>query len=586
MPSLFINSVEIEVQPKENIVQAARRAGVEIPHYCWHPDLSVVASCRMCLVEAGTKKDDGTVAMQPRLVPACQTPATPNTVVVTDSPKVKSSQAQTLEYLLLNHPLDCSICDQAGECYLQDYTYQFGKAESRLDEPKVQRQDKYYIGEQIALFTDRCVMCTRCVRFTREYSGTAELFVTSRGSVEEIEVLPGQPCDNKLAGNVVDLCPVGALCSKDFLYKKRVWWLKSADSVCQLCSTGCSITVDQSESKVERVRPRENPQAQGSFMCDDGRFGWKFAHSENRIRAPRIGRASHGQVASPQLTTIGAPTNAVEQYSMSVNQSTPLATATVSDLTFADPWPGLINHLQSVLKQSAQDHPTKTLAVFSPFMTCEEAYLLADYLKKTNPKITLAMGPVPVVGEDDTYPKGPKGQSPAAEKTRFTIRAEKAPNRLGVEAVLQHFQKSIVNDEQWLSSMELNPFETVLVVGNSPAEWLNDETVSKLRRAGKLIVVDILENNLTHAADVVIPGVSFVEKEGTVVNHAGLAQTFHPAIRCSDGTRPDVRTYMELSGRSGLYHGPTIRAEMASVIPAFAAFETGELGELGKRVFS
>ena len=300
MSTVFINDIEVEVGPKENLVQAAERAGVEIPHYCWHHDLSVVASCRMCLVEVGEKKPDGTIAMIPKLVPACQTPAKPNTVVLTNSEKVKKAQAQTLEFLLLNHPLDCSICDQAGECYLQDYTYKYGKAHSRLNEPKVQRVDKYHIGEQIALFTDRCVMCTRCVRFTREISGTSELHVTNRGSVEEIDVFPGEPCNNKLAGNVVDLCPVGALCSKDFLYKKRVWWLKTQNSVCQGCSTGCSIHVDQEENRLYRIRPRENALAQGSFMCDEGRFGWKYVESEARLFGPRVGKlkaASQHQAA-------------------------------------------------------------------------------------------------------------------------------------------------------------------------------------------------------------------------------------------------------------------------------------------------
>ncbi len=152
----------------------------------------------MCLVEVGERKEDGSVVMGPKLVPACQTPVKDNTVIKTNTAKVQQSQQMTLEFLLLNHPLDCSICDQAGECYLQDYTYKYGKAHSRLDEPKVQRMDKYHIGEQIALFTDRCVMCTRCVRFTREISGTAELQVVSRGSIEEIDVFPDKPCNNKL----------------------------------------------------------------------------------------------------------------------------------------------------------------------------------------------------------------------------------------------------------------------------------------------------------------------------------------------------------------------------------------------------
>ncbi|MFY7877772.1 MAG: 2Fe-2S iron-sulfur cluster-binding protein, partial [Pirellula sp.] len=188
MPKVIVNDIEVDADPKDNCILAARKAGVEIPHYCWHEALSVVASCRMCLVEVGEKKPDGTVVMGPKLVPGCQTPIKDGTVIKTDTQKVKTSQALTLELLLLNHPLDCSICDQAGECYLQDYTYKFGKAQSRLDEPKIQREDKYHIGEQIALFTDRCVMCTRCVRFTREVSGTAELQVVARGSHEEIDV--------------------------------------------------------------------------------------------------------------------------------------------------------------------------------------------------------------------------------------------------------------------------------------------------------------------------------------------------------------------------------------------------------------
>ncbi|MFM8174006.1 MAG: 2Fe-2S iron-sulfur cluster-binding protein, partial [Pirellulaceae bacterium] len=232
MATVYINDQPVEVPDDSNAIQAAQAAGVEIPHYCWHPELTVVASCRMCLVEVGERKEDGQFAMQPKLVPGCQTKVRPNMAIRTATPTVQNAQAQTLEYLLLNHPLDCSICDQAGECYLQDYTYRYGRAKSRLNEPKVQRQDKYHIGQQLALFTDRCVMCTRCVRFTREISGTSELHVISRGSVEEIDVAEGHPCNNKLAGNVVDLCPVGALCSKDFLYKQRVWWLKSQDSVC------------------------------------------------------------------------------------------------------------------------------------------------------------------------------------------------------------------------------------------------------------------------------------------------------------------------------------------------------------------
>ncbi len=228
MAVVYVNNRPVDIgSDKLNLVQAALRGGVLIPHYCWHPALTVVASCRMCLVEVGERKPDGTVTMQPKVVPACQTSARDGTIVITNSDKARHAQEQTLESLLLNHPLDCPVCDKAGECLLQDYSFEFGRAQSRMIDDKNQPPNKPHIGDQITLFTDRCILCSRCVRFTREISGTAELQVIDRGHHSEIDIFPGEPCNNKLAGNVVDICPVGALCSKDFLYKQRVWYLKS-----------------------------------------------------------------------------------------------------------------------------------------------------------------------------------------------------------------------------------------------------------------------------------------------------------------------------------------------------------------------
>ena len=353
MATVTVNGKEVSLGDGErlNCIQAAKRADVEIPHYCWHPAMSVVASCRMCLVEVGDKKPDGTVAMVPRVVPGCQTPVKDGSVIVTDSAKVKQAQAATLEYLLLNHPLDCPTCDQAGECFLQDYTYKFGHMQSRLMEPKELKPDKDYIGDQITLFTDRCVMCTRCVRFTREISGTGELQVINRGDREEIDIFPGIPVNNKLAGNVVDICPVGALCSKDFLYKQRVWWLKSADSVCPDCSTGCSIKVDQNNETVFRLKPRENPQAQGHFMCDDGRFGWKYIHSDERLKRPEVSQG---------------------------------------DRRAAVDWDTALNATRTALQEASKKNPKAVAAVLSPWMTVEEAYLLAKHLKGLSSDIRLA----------------------------------------------------------------------------------------------------------------------------------------------------------------------------------------------------
>src|SRR5262245_20308915 len=305
MATVYVNDRPVDIgNDRLNCVQAAERAGVLVPHYCYHPGLTVVAACRMCMVWMGDLKD-GKVTMVPKVLPGCQTPVKDGTVIITgeydqrdkslpalayDSKYVpgeraKKAQADTLEGLLLNHPLDCPVCDKAGECKLQDYSFEYGRTQTRMIDPKNTPPNKPGISSKITLFTDRCILCTRCVRFTREVSGTAELQVVSRGHHSEIDVFPGRPLENKLSGNVVDLCPVGALGSKDFLYTQRVWYLKAADGVCPNCSTGCSVHVDQNKDIVYRLRPRVDPdsEANGYFMCDEGRWGYHYVTSPDRI---------------------------------------------------------------------------------------------------------------------------------------------------------------------------------------------------------------------------------------------------------------------------------------------------------------
>lgn len=550
MPNILVNDKTVTLPDHErlNLIQAAQRAGVEIPHYCWHPALTVVASCRMCLVEVGDRKADGTIAMQPRVVPACQTPAKDGTVVVTNSKKVKDAQAATLEYLLLNHPLDCPVCDQAGECLLQDYSYKFGRSQSRLQEDKIIRPDKEHIGDQIALFTDRCVMCSRCVRFTREISGTSELQIVNRGSHAEIDIFPGHPCDNKLAGNVVDLCPVGALCSKDFLYKQRVWFLQSQKSVCPNCSTGCSITVDQNKNIVYRLRPRFNPQAQGHFMCDEGRFGFKYINCEDRLISPMVRRDGH---------------------------------------LIHTTWDSLMPVLRRELSEAVARNPSQVAFVLSPWLTCEEAYLFAKYARSLSSEVHLALGPVPVVGHDDTYPKGPRGEP--EQPVKFTIRAEKCPNRRGVEAVLKHFQASasrqapdeVLTFTQLVQKIDEGSVKTLYMVGGYHEPWVTPEQATSLLTLDLLIVQDLLPSTASDLAKYVLPGGSFAEKDGTFVNHAGLAQSIRRSIRSPGEARPDGRIAMELMERRGLFHAPTLRQELAKEVPFFAPLAGADLGEYG-----
>ncbi len=551
MPTVYVNDKPVEIgAARLNCVQAADLAGTFVPHYCYHEALSVVASCRMCLVEVGERKPDGTVVMQPKVLPGCQTPVKDGTVIVTGDydkrdaatvalnyppdyvkagkpgDRAKKSQADTLEGLLINHPLDCPVCDKAGECKLQDFSYAYGRSESRMVDEKNTPPNKPGLSSTITLFTDRCIMCTRCVRFTREISGTAELLVNGRGHHEEIDTFPGRPLENKLAGNVVDLCPVGALGSKDFLYKQRVWYLKTADQVCSGCSTGCSTHVDTNKDIVYRLRARENPLAQGFFMCDEGRYGYHFANSGDRFQRPQVKRDGRFH-----------PTT----------------------------WSQITPQLKQELADAAKANPRGVVAVLSPFLTVEEAFLLGTYFKSLSADVRLALGPVPVVGDDDRYPKDVRGN--AVEPTKFTIRAEKCPNRTGVEAVLTHLQGAVIPfadvagealDAAWFAGGYPDPGHAEAGI---PADW---------KAPALLVAQDLFPSLVTAAAKYVLPGTASFEKEGTFVNHAGLAQPFARAARPPVEARTELQLAYDLLGRRGLAQAAAVRKEVAAAIPLFA----------------
>jgi NADH-quinone oxidoreductase subunit G len=549
MATVYVNGKPVNIgNDRLNLIQAADRGGVFIPHYCWHPALSVVASCRMCLVEVGEMKD-GKPVMQPKVVPGCQTPAKDGTVIVTDSKKAKDAQAQTLEGLLLNHPLDCPVCDKAGECKLQDFSYEFGNSESRMIDVKRTPPNKPAISSKITLFTDRCIMCSRCVRFTREVSGEGELTIINRGDHAEIDVFPGRPLENKLSGNVVDLCPVGALCSKDFLYKQRVWYLQNTPSVCPNCSTGCSVYLDSNKSVLFRLRPRDNPQAQGYFMCDEGRFGYHWVNSNDRIKRPLA-------LKGGQLTVT--------------------------------PWATILPELRQRLADAARANARTVAAILSPFLTCEEAFLLAKYLKGLSADVQLFLGPVPIVGEDDTYPKDRRGRP--IQPVKFTIRAEKCPNRRGVEAVLKQFQGDILPFERAVDAAGRGEFTALWVAAGypqgggyvGPTPWLTEGEAANLRKAALLIVQDVLPGPLSKA-DYVLPAAAWAEKEGTFINHTGLAQAFKKAAHAPGESRSEGQVYADLMGRRGLLHARPVLAELAAAVPALAGLAES-MPSLGTRL--
>ncbi len=278
MPKCTIDGKEIEVAPGTTVIEAASRQGIEVPHFCWHPDLTVDGNCRMCLVE---------IEKMPKLQIACNTLVTDGMVIHTRSEKAVEAHRTTLEFLLINHPIDCPVCDQAGECYLQDNYMGHGLYDSKVElEDKVRKRKVVDLGP-IMLDAERCVLCTRCIRFEREVTGTNSFELVNRGDHTEISTFEGRPVLHDYAGNLADVCPVGALLSHDFRFKMRVWFLKPHDSVCPGCSTGCNVFVDERDGEVQRLRPRRNVDVNKSWMCDIGRTSYKDIGLTSRVSGAR-----------------------------------------------------------------------------------------------------------------------------------------------------------------------------------------------------------------------------------------------------------------------------------------------------------
>ncbi|MCC6823807.1 MAG: molybdopterin-dependent oxidoreductase [Verrucomicrobia subdivision 3 bacterium] len=279
------------------MLQACDIAKKDVPHYCYHPKLPVSGNCRMCLVEFGTPalgpdrkpvmNPDGTpkIAKSPRPAIGCATPISPGMEIYTSTPGVKQMREGVLESLLINHPLDCPICDQAGECKLQEYSVDYGQSASRFVEAKVHKPKAVDLGPRIMLDAERCILCTRCIRFTKDVAGDDALGIVNRGSYNTISTFPGLPFDNNYTLNTVDICPVGALTSKDFRFQMRVWFLKETKSVCTSCATGCNVLISSREEKVYRYTPRDNDAVNASWMCDAGRLNYKWIQREDRLKA-------------------------------------------------------------------------------------------------------------------------------------------------------------------------------------------------------------------------------------------------------------------------------------------------------------
>jgi len=482
MPTVTINGIECEFTKGEMVIEVANRNGIEIPQYCYHAGLSRPAQCRICLgtFEAPNPRNENKLEpmMGGKLLPTCATEAGDGMVVTIESEKAIANQKAVMEFLLINHPLDCPVCDQAGECTLQDYSFKYGRGHSRFTETKVVSPKKN-MSDNVYMYSDRCIMCTRCVRFTDEVTGTKELMVDGRGDKCTIDVFPGMPLDNELASNVIDLCPVGSLIDKDFLFNQRVWFLKKSAGIDPFTSSGDNIWVEHNQGRVYRIKPRTNMEINTWWITDEVRYGWKFVHADARLKAPM--RREHGMMVEAS-------------WSRAYGQA-----------------------IDAML--GAKNAGKKTALVVSATLTCEEAYSLVKAARMLDESVDLFVGAIPVDGEDVEFPNPQHGMP-------FVQRAQKVPNANGVKRVLDSLGgcKDYETFVRWAGE-----YGAVMLTANFPSAWVTDELVDALAGT-KLILIDTTESVLCAKAEVVLPSSSFAEKAGSFENWNGVIQHFEQGI--------------------------------------------------------
>ena len=518
------------------MIQACELARVDVPHYCYHPKLPIAGNCRMCLVEFGTPalgpdrkpvlNADGTpkIARSPRPAIACATPISPGMEIYNHTPAVKQMREGVLEFLLINHPLDCPICDQAGECKLQEYSVDYGQSASRFVEAKVHKPKAVDLGPRIMLDDERCILCTRCIRFTRDIAADDKLGIVNRGSYNTIAAYPGTQFDNNYTLNTVDICPVGALTSKDFRFQMRVWFLKETKSLCNSCGTGCNVLVSSREERVYRYTPRENDAVNGPWMCDAGRLNYKWIGREDRLQEVQA-RGAGGLVKTS--------------------------------------WLAALSEISDKLKRA----PAGSVAIVaSAKQTNEELYLLA----KLKAKLGALSDSVENTGEAD----------------RLLVSADKNPNTNGARLTGICFTEIGSNLPQIARGIETGQIRTLMVFGEDvTAHGLGAELLAKL---DTLMVSDLFPTATTKLAHYVLPGAAHVEKRGSFTNTKGRVQKFMKAVEAPCDARAEWEFLHDLvhhvTGLNGYVTIEGLFNQMAKDVPAFAGLTWAGLGDAGVTV--
>jgi len=480
MPTFKLDGQEIAFQPGDTIIRAAHRAGIQVPHYCWHPGLSVAANCRMCLVEIESApgfrpmsldvlnwdaaKKEYVPGKKPKLQPACQQPVTEGMVVKSEtSPNVALARKNVQEFLLVNHPVDCPICDQAGECMLQDYYMSQQRTSKRMRDEPVHKPKGVMFSDKIVYDAERCIACTRCVRFCEEVLGDPMLDMRERGNMYEITVSPGKKLEGHYQIMTEVVCPVGALTTSHWRHRGRVWLLKGTQSVCPGCATGCNmwLDVDPREQTVFRIRPRENEEVNKYWMCDDGMLTYGRIY-KNRIVSARIGRGS-----TEQATVVDAVAKAVEELSKA---------------------------------------GSRVAAVLSAQHSTEDNLCLADLAK--------------VLGWDLFL-----SAKADWDGDKILRHEDQNPNRAGAQQVSG--SASPLPSLGVLAS-SLGKYTAIVALGADAN--VNEEALAGLGGVGAFVLLATNKGPLLSRATVVLPVASWAEAEGSFVNAKGLSQSFKRAL--------------------------------------------------------
>ncbi|OGL39519.1 MAG: hypothetical protein A2042_07265 [Candidatus Schekmanbacteria bacterium GWA2_38_11] len=542
MPKLTINGQEVEVEQGKTILQAAEKLGIFIPHFCYHKDLSLAGNCRMCQVE---------VEKSPKLVISCATVAAEGMVVYTNSEKVKKTTGGVMEFLLLNHPIDCPICDQAGECFLQDYYMTYALHNSRIDlNDKVRKRKVIDLGNQIILDTERCVLCSRCIRFCEEVSKTRELQFIQRSNRVEITTYFDKPIDNPYSGNLFEICPVGALTSKDFRFKCRVWFLQRTKSICPACSTACNIFLCHShkmmggytadglrESIVYRFFSRNNPEVNKSWLCDEGRMSYKLINSPDRLK-----KALRKTRGGTELSEIGQ------------NEA--------------------LGMLHEKLKSIKEKYgPESIVGIASPQRTNEDIFLFKKYFKEVIKSSNLFMGET--LGE----------KSATRREDEILRRVDKNPNTMGA---LEIGIPAVIDSERILNIIKDGKVKALYLM--NPKTVTEKSGEEKFREA--LAKVEFVVTHATHkndglnAFDLVLPVSVFAEKDGTFTNYAKRVQRINKAFNAPGDSISDWEIVAELMKRTG-YPVKASNAEevftaLSEEVPSFKGLTYTSIGDGGK----